>query len=147
MGQFVDELRARKLDRIAAGYAVAAWVLIQAAAIVLPTFNAQPWVLRVLIIAGIAGFFVTMAGAWILMPAHPGATARTRRIFGAALAAGVVVAIALGVFAWTWSRETPHDSAQTATEAGVNSIAVLPFVDMSGDSKQDTSPMAFRKNS
>src|SRR6186713_1303355 len=32
VGQLLDEIRARKLDRIAAGYAVAAWVLIQAAA-------------------------------------------------------------------------------------------------------------------
>jgi TolB-like protein/Flp pilus assembly protein TadD len=133
----LDEIRGRKLDRIAAGYAVAAWVLIQAAAIVLPTFNAAPRVLRGLIIAAIIGFPITMAGAWALMPAKPTSTARTRRIFGAALIGGVVVAVALGAFAWLYSGETPFVSAESGAPPGTNSIAVLPFVNMSGDQKQD----------
>jgi TolB-like protein len=133
----LDEIRARKLDRIAAGYAVAAWVLIQAAAIVLPTFNAAPWVLRILIIASIVGFPLVMAGGWALMPAHPTTSARTRRIFGLALLGGVVVAVALGVFAWLYSGEKSALSGETAAPPAGNSIAVLPFVNMSGDAKQD----------
>ena len=138
MRQLLEEIRARKLDQIAAGYAVVTWVLIQAASIVLPSFNAAPWVMRFLIIAAIVGFFMTMAGAWMLMPAQPTTSVRTRRIFGAALIGGVVLALALGVFAYVHSGDSPQLSAKVmAQPAAANSIAVLPFVNMSGDSKQD----------
>ena len=137
MSQLLEEIRARKLDRIAAGYAVAAWVVIQAASIVLPTFNAAPWVMQFLIIASIVGFFVTVAGGWILMPAHPDTSPRTRRIFGVFLIAGVLLAVGLGLFAWGHSGNTSDLVGDTSAPAGSNSIAVLPFVNMSGDTKQD----------
>jgi TolB-like protein/cytochrome c-type biogenesis protein CcmH/NrfG len=137
VSQLLEEIRARKLDRIAAGYAVAAWVVIQAASIVLPTFNAAPWVMQFLIIASIVGFFVTVAGRWILMPAHPDTSPRTRRIFGVFLIAGVLLAVGLGLFAWGHSGNTSDLVGDTSAPAGSNSIAVLPFVNMSGDTKQD----------
>jgi len=137
MRQLLEEIRARKLDQIAAGYAVVAWILIQAASIALPAFNAAPWVMRFLIIASIVGFFLTVSGAWMLMPAQPTTSVRTRRFFGAALIGGVVVAIALGVFAYVHSGDSVAVPAKTSASADANSIAVLPFVNMSGDSKQD----------
>src|SRR5690349_11737902 len=135
MGQLLEEIRARKLDQIAAGYAVVTWILIQAASIVLPSFNAPPWVMRILIIAAIVGFFLTMAGAWLLMPAQPTTNVHTRRIFGATLIVGVLVAVALGVFAYLHSGDMPAAAAETAAPPDANSIAVLPFVNMSGDAK------------
>jgi hypothetical protein len=137
MRQLLEEIRAHKLDQIAAGYAVVAWILIQAASIALPAFNAAPWVMRFLIIASIVGFFLTVSGAWMLMPAQPTTSVRTRRFFGAALIGGVVVAIALGVFAYVHSGDSVAVPAKTSASADANSIAVLPFVNMSGDSKQD----------
>src|SRR5262245_22135418 len=134
MRQLLDEIRARKLDQIAAGYAVVTWVFIQAASIVLPSFNAAPWMMRFLIIAAVVGFFFTMAGAWLLMPAHPATRARAKRFFGAALIAGVVVAVALGVFAYVGSDDLPAALATTGAAPEANSIGVLPFVNMSGDS-------------
>ena len=62
MGQLLEEVRARKLDRIAVGYAVAAWIVVQGAAIALPTFNAGPWVLRTLIIVAVIGSFAVLTG-------------------------------------------------------------------------------------
>ena len=41
---FFAELKRRHVYRIAAAYAVIAWLLIQAASIVFPTFDAPPWV-------------------------------------------------------------------------------------------------------
>jgi len=71
------------------------------------------------------------------MPAHPVTSVRTRRIFGAALIGGVVIAVVLGVIAYVHSGETPARLAETGAPPEANSIAVLPFVNMSGDSKQD----------
>ena len=90
-----------------------------------------------LIIAAIVGFFVTVAAVWILMPAHPATSAHTRRMFGATLIGGVVVAVALGVFAYLYSGETQAVTPETGAPPEANSIAVLPFVNMSGDLKQD----------
>ena len=105
MGQLLQEIRAKKLDRIAAAYAVVAWIVVQGAAIALPSFNAAPWLLRALIILAVVGFFVTLAGAWLWMPAHPDTSARTKRLFGAAVIGGVVVAVVLGVIAYSNSGE------------------------------------------
>jgi TolB-like protein/tetratricopeptide (TPR) repeat protein len=93
--------------------------------------------MQFLIIASIVGFFVTVAGGWILMPAHPDTSPRTRRIFGVFLIAGVLLAVGLGLFAWGHSGNTSDLVGDTSAPAGSNSIAVLPFVNMSGDTKQD----------
>ncbi len=44
MGKLFEELKRRKVFRVAAVYAVVAWLLIQIADVVLPTFGAPGWV-------------------------------------------------------------------------------------------------------
>ena len=46
---FLEELKRRHVWRVAIAYAVVAWLLLQLASIVLPTFGAPDWVLKVLI--------------------------------------------------------------------------------------------------
>ena len=46
---FFYELQRRHVVRVAIAYAVAAWVLLQLASIVFPTFGAPEWVLKVVI--------------------------------------------------------------------------------------------------
>ncbi len=137
MNQLLQEIRARKLDRIAAAYAVVAWIVVQGAAIALPSFNAAPWVLRTLIIVAIVGLPVALAIGWVRGPSHPDTSAHARRLFGGLLVGGVVVALGLGVVAYEFaSDEAPPQAAVTAPPPA-NSIAVLPFVNMSGDASQD----------
>lgn len=61
---FFSELRRRHVVRVGIAYAVAAWLLIQLAAIVLPTFDAPHWVLRVVIGLFILFFPVALILAW-----------------------------------------------------------------------------------
>jgi hypothetical protein len=49
MNNFFAELKRRNVYKIAVAYAVAAWLLIQAASIFLPAFDAPPWYEAVLI--------------------------------------------------------------------------------------------------
>src|ERR1700722_13134565 len=68
MERLLRELRARRLDRVAVGYAVAGWLLVQAASIALPSFDAAPWVLRAVIIFTLLGFPLALAIAWFAAP-------------------------------------------------------------------------------
>jgi hypothetical protein len=70
MQRIIEAAQARKLDRVAAVYAVAGWILVQGASILLPTFDAPVWALRVFIIVVLVGFPVALAVAWT-MAAHP----------------------------------------------------------------------------
>lgn len=62
--KFFSELKRRKVYRVAAGYAVLAWVLIQIATQVLPFFEIPIWGVRLVIVALILGFPVALFLSW-----------------------------------------------------------------------------------
>jgi hypothetical protein len=64
MNALFTELKRRNIYKVAVAYAIVAWLLIQAASILLPTFEAQAWVMKVFISAIILGFPVTLIFAW-----------------------------------------------------------------------------------
>ncbi len=146
MQRLIKALQARKIDRVAAVYVVAGWVLVQAASIALPAFDAPGWVLRVLISLTIIGLPLTLAGAWVAAShLRPGELPHTARYTDIALLStlGVVIlAIALQT-AYSFFRPSaaprPPAPAATASTAPAQpllpdtSIAVLPFASMSGD--------------
>jgi hypothetical protein len=61
---FFAELKRRNVYKIAVAYAVVAWLLIQAASIFLPAFDAPPWVIKIFIIVIIFGFPVALIFSW-----------------------------------------------------------------------------------
>src|ERR1700730_7166379 len=64
LGNFFAELKRRNVYKVAVAYAVIAWLLIQAASILFPTFEAPSWVMRVFVVIVAAGFFVALVIAW-----------------------------------------------------------------------------------
>jgi len=48
---FFSELKRRNVYKVAVAYAVVAWLLIQAASILFPTFEAPAWVMKVFVAA------------------------------------------------------------------------------------------------
>ncbi len=64
MGKLFEELKRRKVFRVTAVYAVVAWVLIQVADVVLPTFGAPDWVGQTIIFLFILGLPLTVVLAW-----------------------------------------------------------------------------------
>ncbi len=64
MGNLFQELKRRKVFRIAAVYAIVAWVLIEVADVVLPTFEAPAWVNQTIIFLFILGFPIALILAW-----------------------------------------------------------------------------------
>src|SRR6266513_1942996 len=63
-GNFFAELKRRNVYKVAIAYAIVAWLLIQAASILFPTFEAPAWVMKVFATAIILGFPVALIFAW-----------------------------------------------------------------------------------
>ena len=55
MKSFFAELKRRNVYKVAVAYAVVAWLLIHAASILFPTFEAPSWVMKVFVTAVILG--------------------------------------------------------------------------------------------
>ena len=137
---FVDELKQRKVFRVAVAYLVVAWVAIQAASIALPTFDAPMWVLRVVILLFALGFPLALLLTWAvdLTPEgvrfSPGG-AGSRRMLAVA---GALLLLAIAWFYFGQPALRRADIAGPVTPAvTARSIAVLPFVNMSGDPKNE----------
>ena len=63
-GNFFAELKRRNVYKVAVAYAVVAWLLMQAASIVLPTFEAPGWTMKILLAALAVGFPLAVVLAW-----------------------------------------------------------------------------------
>lgn len=141
--ELLTRARERRLEKVAAAYAVSGWLAVQVAAIALPAFHAPDWLLRWFIAAALLGFPASLAIAWIWNRERLEAVTHLSRLDIVLL--GTISAIAfltLGELAWHWSSAEP--SASNSTESkGIGatalpiaktpeaSIAVLPFEDLS----------------
>jgi TolB-like protein/Flp pilus assembly protein TadD len=151
MGNFVSQLKQRRVYRVAIGYAVAAWLMVQIAATVLPAFHAPEFILPVLILLLGIGFPVALVLAWAFdvtpsgiekTPEGTGATAAKNLRYAWALGGiGLLVAV-IGVGAYWWwhspgakSPDAKDDGRRSAASlpAPEKSIAVLPFENLSSD--------------
>jgi tRNA A-37 threonylcarbamoyl transferase component Bud32 len=61
---FFTELERRNVYKVAVAYAVAAWLLIQAASILFPTFDAPPWLMQIFVVILVIGFPATLVFSW-----------------------------------------------------------------------------------
>src|ERR1700674_5250421 len=64
LGNFFAELRRRNVYKVAITYAVVAWLLVQAASILLPTFEAPAWVMKAFVVFLAFGFVISVMISW-----------------------------------------------------------------------------------
>ena len=64
-GGFVEELRRRRVVRVALGYLAGAFVILQLGEIILPAFSASDAGLRILVVVCALGFPVAVVLGWI----------------------------------------------------------------------------------
>src|SRR5438128_4824756 len=138
---FFAELKRRNVYKVAVAYAVVAWLVIQAASIFLPAFDAPPWVMKILIIVIVLGFPIALVLSWAFeitpegikleseVAPNKSITRRTGRKIVALTIAVAVVAAGLLVFQFVRSKTSTSASAPITSK----SIAVLPFDNLSGD--------------
>jgi adenylate cyclase len=61
---FFSELKRRNVYKVAIAYGVVAWLLLQAASILFPTFEAPPWTMKVFVVVTALGFPIALIIAW-----------------------------------------------------------------------------------
>ncbi len=61
---FFSELKRRNVYKVAVAYVVVAWLLIQAASILFPTFEAPAWVMKAFVTVVAFGFPIALVVAW-----------------------------------------------------------------------------------
>jgi TolB-like protein/tetratricopeptide (TPR) repeat protein len=164
---FFEELKRRNVFRVAIGYVITAWLLLQVVDLVLENINAPDWVMQVFMLALAIGFPLAVFFAWAfeMTPegvkreadvdrsqsiTHKTARKMNRNIIIALLL--VVVFLLVDKF-WLQDAEKRHQSEQastspaaaepvdnaptTAREKPEKSVAVLPFVNMSDDKQNE----------
>jgi TolB-like protein/Tfp pilus assembly protein PilF len=134
MSGFFEEVKRRKVYRVAVAYIIAAGGIIQIASAVFPAWELPNWSQRLVIVLLLAGFPIALILAWAFdvtpegvrvtapspgLPAHR----RGRRNLFILLTIGVVVSAMTGFFL------LPRASARKLDK----SIAVLPFENLSDD--------------
>src|SRR5437773_1236471 len=147
---FFAELKRRNVYKVAIAYAVVAWLLIQAASIFLPAFNAPQWAMQIVILILVVGFPIALAFSWAFEITSEGIkreseiepnksiTAHTGRKIVALTIVLAVVATGLLIFQFvrprTWrERQSNGSTSPSAATISNKSIAVLPFDNLSGD--------------
>ena len=147
---FFDELKRRNVIRMAGLYLVGAWLLIQVASTVLPTFEVPGWALRGLIITLALGFIPALIFSWVFeltpqglkrdedVPPEQSIAPQTARRMNRIIIA--VLLLALGYFCCDKfilapRREAALKAAPNEERSAVSpkSIAVLPFENLSSD--------------
>ena len=63
--KYIKELKRRHVFKAGIAYIIVAWLIAQVASIVLPTFNAPPYVMKTLLFILSIGFPLNLVFAWI----------------------------------------------------------------------------------
>jgi TolB-like protein/Flp pilus assembly protein TadD len=139
---FFCELKRRKVYRVAGGYGVVGWLIIQFATTVLPALTLPAWTARFVIVLVIVGFPIALILAWafdvgadgIHLAREPKTAAdcpsalpgRRRNLVTLALV-GLLISAAIGYFVLN----------RTSSRKLEKSIAVLPFANFSSDQENE----------
>jgi len=160
VGSLFTELKRRKVVRVAVVYAATAFVVLQAADIMLPRLGVPEWAMSLIVVLVVLGFPVAMVLAWALELTPDGVrvTPATRQsdatepapsLLGGRTVAITALLVVLGIGLGTgWLLRpitTPGTPAGEAIAEGPRaapedlraSIAVLPFADLSPEGDQE----------
>src|SRR5713101_1420771 len=142
---FFSELKRRNVYKVAITYVVVAWLLVQAASILLPTFEAPSWVMKAFVVFLALGFVISVMISWAF-EATPEGLKRTENVppdvaaklptwsprkFATFIVAVAVIAAAL--LAFNLFRAKPTTPSTTAAPITSKSVAVLAFANLSDD--------------
>jgi adenylate cyclase len=138
---FFSELKRRRVGKVAIGYGAVAWAVTEASSVVMPALRLPEWTVTFVVVFLMVGFPVAMIMAWVFDVGPQGIkrtaplreeTASMQVRLRIAYAA-VVVLLMAGLGYLLYERGLGRAIAGERRE----SIAVLPFTNLSGDATRD----------
>ena len=149
---FFAELKRRNVIRMAGLYLVGAWLLTQVASTILPMFGTPEWLPRTIVILLAIGFIPALIVSWIFevtpeglkrdaeVPPERSIGPQTGRRMDRMII--VVLVLALSYFAFDkfvlgQRRQSTQLPNESPSAGNAQSIAVLPFVNMTSDKEQE----------
>src|SRR5215471_13134280 len=121
---FFAELKRRNVYKIAVAYVVASWLVMQAASLLLATFEAPPWAMKSFVVAVALGFPIALILSWAFEITPEGikleseidpAKSITRKTGRKIVAfTAVVAAIAAGLFVFQMLRARSTSTSPTS---------------------------------
>jgi TolB-like protein/Tfp pilus assembly protein PilF len=138
--KFFGELKRRNVYKVAIAYAIVAWLLIQAASILFPTFEAPPWMMKIFVTLAILGFPIALVFAWAFELTPEGlkrtedvdVSQSTTRKTGRKLDFLIIAVLLFVIGVLIYQRLHPTVPSITS-DVPEKSIAVLPFENRSHD--------------
>lgn len=144
------ELKRRNVFRVAIAYSVVAWLVAQVAELALDSFGSPDWVMKTLLLLLAIGLPIAIVFAWAFEMTPEGVkrekdvdrttsiTQQTGRKINTIIISVLVIALGFSVVTHRWTGgngpQSPSVEVPSETAAsGDQSIAVLPFVNMSDD--------------
>jgi TolB-like protein len=161
MASLLKELKRRNVFRVATGYLVLGWVVLQITDILAPALRLPEWTMTFVLLLGVVGFPFALFFAWAFELTPEGLkrehevdrsksiTQQTGRKVDFAIIALLIVALAFVVWdAYLSDSDIELPSAEQNNDTVITqqtelsqitpaSIAVLPFEDMSADNDQE----------
>ena len=148
---FFAELKRRKVFKVAAVYGAVSFAVLQAADIAFPRIGLPDWTITFVVALVVIGLPIAVGLAWALDVTPEGVKKTDPARFGELEAlvaepksrrwpAGLFAAAAIGlmgVSVWWVFHDSGAASGEGADTAVARSIAVLPFVNMSGDPENE----------
>ena len=149
---FLEELKRRKVFRVAASYAVVAFIIMQLVEIVFPIFNFPQWTSQFIIIVLLLGFPIAVILSWIFDKTPQGYiktdAKETEKIGGMSievdnrpfyqqkrnifLVVGVIGGVLLGLLGGN-----RYISSSVKTNQDLTKMAILPFTNIRQDKEND----------
>lgn len=139
---FLAEIQRRRVGKVAVGYGAVSWAVTEGCSVVFPALHVPEWAMTFLVIFLMVGFPIAMVLAWIFdvgpdgihrTEPLPGESAPATRVRQRA-AFGIVVLVCMaGLGYLLYERGVGRANAGQPH----NSIAVMPFTNLSGDPTKD----------
>lgn len=146
--KFIKELQRRNVIKETLAYLVVSWIILQVVSIVLPIMDAPIWVLKTITFFLVLGlpFWVIFSWAYQITPDGLKKTKKiseeqlNNSVTNKRLNIIIIVTLILAIAISFVNKPLPKDDLRTIVNSELakeNSIAVLPFVNMSGDVEQE----------
>ena len=145
--KFFDELKRRNVIKASVAYLIIAWVILQVLSTVLPELQTPKWVLKTIMFLITIGFPIWMFFSWVYevtpeglkkttnVPEDLSITVKTNKRLNIIIIITLIIAIVI-----TFIDESNSIATNNIVDNELvtdNSIAVLPFVNISGDIEQE----------